>query len=45
MEIKLLELRTKRMHKLTLDQVREIRAKYIPRKYSIDKLAKEYGVG
>jgi hypothetical protein len=33
------------MHKLTLDQVREIRAKYIPRKYSIDKLAKEYGVG
>ena len=33
------------MHKLTLDQVREIRAKYVPRKYSTYKLAKEYGVG
>ena len=33
------------LHKLTLDQVREIRAKYIPRKYSMYTLAKEYGVG
>jgi hypothetical protein len=30
--------------KLTEQQVREIRDKYIPRKYSLRKLAKEYGV-
>ena len=30
--------------KLTMDQAREIRAKYIPRKYTQEKLAKEYGV-
>lgn len=30
--------------KLTREQVEEIRAKYIPRKYSTRKLAKEYGV-
>ena len=33
------------LHKLTWNQVREIRAKYIPRIYSTRKLAKEYGVG
>ena len=32
------------LHKLTLDQVREIRAKYVPRKYSQYRLAKEYNV-
>jgi len=31
-------------HKLTLDDVKEIRKKYIPRKYSLYRLAKEYGV-
>ena len=30
--------------KLTLNEVREIRSKYIPRKYTQYKLAKEYGV-
>jgi len=30
--------------KLTAQQVREIRAKYIPRKYTIDMLAKQFGV-
>ena len=31
-------------HKLTEAQVVEIREKYIPRKYSTRRLAKEYGV-
>lgn len=31
-------------HKLTKEQVAEIRQKYIPRKYGIVKLAREYGV-
>jgi hypothetical protein len=30
--------------KLTEKQVREIRAKYVPRKYGIDRLAAEYGI-
>lgn len=30
--------------KLTDEQVKEIRKKYVPRKYSTFKLAKEYGV-
>lgn len=35
---------SKSLKKLTLDQVAEIRSKYIPWKYSSRKLAKEYGV-
>jgi len=31
-------------HKLTEQQVKEIRAKYIPRKYSSRKIASEYGI-
>ena len=34
----------KKTRKLTIEQAREIRAKYIPRKYTQDMLAKEYGV-
>ena len=30
--------------KLSIEQAQQIRAKYIPRKYTIKKLAKEYGV-
>lgn len=36
--------KAKQNSKLTIDQVREIRDKYIPRKYHLDKLASEYGV-
>ena len=30
--------------KLTMEQAEEIRAKYVPWKYTLDKLAKEYGI-
>ncbi len=31
-------------HKLTVEQILEIRSKYVPKLYSMKKLAKEYGV-
>lgn len=37
-------LNNPRMYKLSGDDIRDIRKKYVPRKYSINMLAKEYGV-